>query len=358
VVNSTKLRFASVIGARPQFIKAAPLELEMAKWNGLEHFSIHTGQHYDENMSKVFFDELGLKEPYLNLNSGSGSHAAQTASIMIGLEHALLKLKPDILIVYGDTNSTIAGALVASKMHIPVAHIEAGLRSFNKAMPEEINRILTDHASDLLFAPTDTAAQQLASEGLKNIFVSGDIMLDMLQIYQRKVGKEPTIESKYYYATIHRPYNTDDKNRLLSILGEMNKLDAPVYFSLHPRTGNLLKNVYHISLGDYENIKFIPPQSYFDNMDYLIHCDCLITDSGGMQKEAYFLNKKCITIRSETEWTETLENDCNVLVWDNISDISKLIDQKTGEFRQGIYGYGMAANTIVEELVKFTESIV
>lgn len=352
-----KLRVVSVVGARPQFIKAAPLELEIAKWDNIEHFSVHTGQHYDDNMSKVFFDELGLSDPYCNLHCGGGTHATQTAAIMIVLEKVLLELLPDIVVVFGDTNSTMAAAIVAAKMHIPVAHIEAGLRSFNKEMPEEINRIIADHVSDILFTPTESASEQLESEGLSNIVISGDIMLDMLEIIRKDLTAKSELPEKYYYATIHRPYNTDDENRLLAILNQLNLLGAPVYFSLHPRTGTLLKEKYNVEIGNFSNIHFIPPQGYFDNINYLMNCSCLITDSGGMQKEAYFLSKKCITIRSETEWTETLENDCNILVWDNISDIPELAGKAPGAFRHGIYGDGKAAAIIVTELMRFANQI-
>lgn len=353
--DSNSLRIVSVIGARPQFIKAAPVEMAMKSQGNIEHYSIHTGQHYDANMSQVFFEELGLQEPYANLGAGGGSHAAQTAAIMVGLEPILMDLKPHMLVVYGDTNSTIAAALTAAKLHIPIAHIEAGLRSYNKHMPEEVNRILTDHTSDILFAPTELAAKNLQEEGIKNVHISGDVMLDMLRIAKDRITTKRPEENPYYYATIHRPYNTDDATRMQSLLDTLNSLKHKVIFSLHPRTRNLLEVNYKMQLDDYKNIHFIPPQGYFENLAYLCHTVCLITDSGGMQKEAYFVNKPCITVRSETEWVETLENGCNTLVWEDLSKIEKALDKPHGPFIEGIYGYGKAAEIMVASMVEYIE---
>lgn len=350
------IKIVSVIGARPQFIKAAPVEMAMMNHGGIEHYSVHTGQHYDANMSQIFFDELGLQKPYKNLEAGSGSHATQTAAIMVGLEPVLLEIKPDLLLVYGDTNSTIAAALVAAKLHIPVAHVEAGLRSNNKQMPEEINRILTDHASDLLFAPTSAAVSNLNHEGIHNVIETGDVMMDMVEIAKNKLSGQRTVQGNYIYATLHRPYNTDSEQRLKQILVELNGLKHAVVFSLHPRTRSLMLNEYGINPADYSNITFIDPQGYFENLAYLSHAECLITDSGGMQKEAYFLEKQCITIRSETEWTETLSNNCNTLIWGDLSELGKQIGKSFGPFRKSLYGNGKSAERIVEEIVKFTES--
>ena len=345
----------SVIGARPQFIKAAPIEMALAASGKVKHYSVHTGQHYDANMSQVFFDELGLEKPYKNLQAGSGTHATQTAAIMTGLEPILMDLKPDMLIVYGDTNSTIAAALVAAKIHIPVAHIEAGLRSFNKSMPEEVNRILTDHVSDLLFAPTQLAIANLEHEGIINAFETGDVMLDMIRIAKQKGNLPKPMQGNYYYATLHRPYNTDQEERLTRILGVLNALKYPVVFSIHPRTKNIMTEKYGLKFEDYSNIKFIDPQGYFENLGWLSHAECLITDSGGMQKEAYFLERQCITVRSETEWVETLENGCNTLVWDNIEDIGEILNKPIGPFINGIYGDGKSAEKIVDCILEFTD---
>ncbi|MCC7297873.1 MAG: UDP-N-acetylglucosamine 2-epimerase (non-hydrolyzing) [Bacteroidia bacterium] len=347
------VKIVSVIGARPQFIKAAPLELAFAQSGKITHYSVHTGQHYNDNMSKIFFDELGLQKPYKNLNVGSGSHAVQTAGMVVGLEPIFLELQPDVVVVYGDTNSTIAAGLVAAKLNIPVAHIEAGLRSFNREMPEEINRILTDHLSTLLFAPTQAAVAQLAKEGIQHAINSGDIMLDMIRIAERKGILESNVAEDYCYVTLHRPYNTDSESRLLSILQTLNALPFKVVFSLHPRTENLLKNEYGVDLKNYVNIEFIEPQGYFENLKYLLSCKALITDSGGMQKEAYFLNKKCITIRSETEWTETQTNNCNTLIWENIQDIQLELDKPFGPFIEGIYGDGKSAKLITQGILGY-----
>jgi len=346
-------KIISVIGARPQFIKAAPMEIAMKKLGGIQHFSIHTGQHYDANMSQIFFSELGLQEPYINLQAGSGSHAVQTAAIMTGLEPVMKEIEPDLLVVYGDTNSTIAAALVAAKLEIPVVHVEAGLRSFNRSMPEEVNRVLTDHISDLLFAPTTVAIENLKNEGLKNIYPSGDVMLDMLLIAKEKL--KPSIENQepYFYATLHRPYNTDSKERLNLILDALNNLTRKVWFTMHPRTRNLFDHEYGFLESDFPNIRIMEPQGYFENLQNLLQADCLITDSGGMQKEAYFLKKRCITIRSETEWTETLKNGCNTLIWEHPEEIAEVINRPFGPFMEGIYGEGNAAEEMVSKMLEF-----
>ena len=347
MTEDKSIRIVSVIGARPQFIKAAPVEMAMKAYGNIMHYSIHTGQHYDANMSQIFFEELGLQEPYANLRAGGGSHATQTAAIMVGLEPLLMEIQPRMLIVYGDTNSTIAAALTAAKLHIPIAHIEAGLRSYNRGMPEEVNRILTDHASDILFAPTQVAKKNLQHEGLENIHVTGDVMLDMLRIAKDRIATQQPVQTPYYYATLHRPYNTDDANRMKALLHTLNSLKHKVIFSLHPRTRNLIEESYKMRLEDYEHISFIPPQGYFENLAYLCNTECLITDSGGMQKEAYFVGKPCITVRSETEWVETLEHSCNTLVWDDLSKIHTALDTPYGPFIEGIYGTGNAAEKIV-----------
>ena len=349
------IRIVSVIGARPQFIKAAPVEMAMKLHENIVHYSIHTGQHYDANMSQIFFEELGLQEPYANLGAGGGSHATQTAAIMVGLEPLLMEIQPHMLVVYGDTNSTIAAALTAAKLHIPIAHIEAGLRSYNKEMPEEVNRILTDHVSDILFAPTELALNNLKHEGLENVHISGDVMLDMLRIAKNSIAAERPVEYPYYYATLHRPYNTDDGLRLTALLEIMNTLKHKVIFSLHPRTRILMETKYNLALEDYENVSFIQPQGYFENLTYLCNSECLITDSGGMQKEAYFVEKPCITVRSETEWVETLEHGCNTLVWEDLNEIHKALDRPYGPFMEGVYGTGNAAQKMVDCIMEFIE---
>ena len=333
----------SVIGARPQFIKAAPIELAMAAYPDIRFLSVHTGQHYDDNMSRIFFDQLGLKQPIANLQAGSGSHATQTAQMLPGLEALFLEHKPDMVLVYGDTNSTLAAALTAAKMCIPVAHVEAGLRSFNRTMPEEVNRVLTDHISNLLFIPGEVAKENLRREGISdNVHDCGDVMLDILLTSREKALSGAAPEGQWYYATIHRPYNTDDPQRLLQILQIMNRLEHEVYFAIHPRTANLLKQ-YGASLEDYPRIHFIPPQSYFDNLQYLLGCERVITDSGGLQKEAWFVQKPCITLRPETEWVETLENDWNQLVFHDLEALPAALTKTPGAYRAGVYGDGHAA---------------
>lgn len=343
----------SVIGARPQFIKAAPIEMAFSKFDNIKFYSIHTGQHYDQNMSEVFFDQLKLNKPYIQLQSGGKSHAKQTSEILNGMEDALIELKPDVLIVYGDTNSTIGASLAAAKLNIPIAHIEAGLRSFNRKMPEEVNRVLTDHVSSLLFVPSPLAIENLKHEGItNNVFLCGDVMKD-IQKTVLESGLIPDNENKnFYYATIHRPYNTDEKERILSILDIFNKMDKKVIFAIHPRTKHLLIDTYKHEL-DYKNIEFIEPQGYFNNLSYLQACDCLITDSGGMQKEAYWFNKKCVTIRTETEWTETLENDCNHLVFENLNDIQGIINNSVPVFDNKLYGENNASALIAEKIIEY-----
>jgi len=343
----------SVIGARPQFIKAAPIEMAFSKFDNIKFYSIHTGQHYDQNMSNIFFDQLKLNNPWIQLRSGGKSHAKQTSEILNGIEDALIELKPDLLIVYGDTNSTIGASLAAAKLNIPIAHIEAGLRSFNRKMPEEVNRVLTDHLSSLLFVPSNTAVENLKKEGItKNVFLCGDVMKD-IQKTVLESGLIPENGNKnFYYATIHRPYNTDENQRIINILNVFNQLDKKVIFAIHPRTKHLLIDTYHHNL-EYKNIEFIEPQGYFDNLSYLQNCDCLITDSGGMQKEAYWFNKKCITIRTETEWTETLENGCNHLVFENLNDIQRLINNSVPSFNNTLYGENNASALITEKIINF-----
>jgi len=343
-------KIITVVGARPQFIKNAPLEIAFREFENLEVKSIHTGQHYDDNMSRIFFEELGISEPAYQLNVGSAGHGIQTGRMLESIEEILLKERPDMLVVFGDTNSTLAGALAASKLHIPVAHIEAGLRSYNKSMPEEINRVMTDHLSSLLFVPSDVSVKNLNREGIYNgVHVVGDIMLDTLKMaIDQKIATAPD-EKSYYYTTIHRPYNTDHKERMISILSALNNLDLPVVFSIHPRTSALLETM-HVSTEAYANIRFIPPQGYFDNIGYMMGADKIITDSGGLQKEAWFLKKPCVTIRPETEWIETLENNWNVLVFDDLTLLKPALEIIPGDYPEGCYGKGNAANKIAETI--------
>lgn len=338
-----------IIGARPQFIKHAPIEI--ASRGVFDTVTVHTGQHYDYRMSQIFFDELKISKPDYNLGVHGGDHGEQTGRMMVDIEKVLASEKPDFVVVYGDTNSTLAGALVSSKLHIPVVHIEAGLRSFNKSMPEEINRIVTDHVSSVLFVPTETGVNNLANEGItENVFLIGDVMYDMIKICERHhvIQHDKRNGEDYYFATIHRPYNTDDLNRMHEILGAFEGLPLPVKFAVHPRTRQRIDQSFDTS--SFRNIHFLEPLSYFDNIKAINNSKLVITDSGGMQKEAYMLRKKCITVRSETEWIETLENGWNTLVFEQMDKMKDVIDQPTGEYILGLYGNGNSAEGIVEVL--------
>lgn len=331
------MKIVTVIGARPQFIKAAVVSKVIAAQPWLDEIIVHTGQHYDTKMSDVFFEELNIPTPKYNLGIGSASHGKQTARMLEGIEEVILDEKPDALMVYGDTNSTLAGALAASKLHVPVIHVESGLRSYNKLMPEEQNRILTDHVSDILFCPTQTAVDNLKKEGItEGVYNPGDVMLDSVmsckniadlrfpfsnlmkgiecysesENYQR-IKAEEIKEKGYYLATIHRAENTDDKKKLGIILESFNSLDNPVLFLVHPRTIKVINETTN-SL-NYRNIIFAKPVSYFEMLSLSANAKKILTDSGGLQKEAYFLNVPCVTLRDQTEWTETLHGNWNVL---------------------------------------------
>lgn len=343
-------KILSVVGARPQFIKHAPMQLQLQQH--VQALTIHTGQHYDDNMSAVFFNELKMPKPdYLFNIGGSKPQGEQTGIMMTEIEKVCMAETPDALLVYGDTNSTLAGTLVAAKMHIPLIHIEAGLRSYNRQMPEEINRIVADEFAHMLFCPTDGAIENLKKEGITHprIFRCGDVMCDMVRLMQPRVTRPYT--EPYYFATIHRPYNTDEPARLQAILEVMNTLPHRVVFSIHPRTVARLQS-FGLNTEQFSNILFIPPQSYSDSIAHQQFAECVITDSGGIQKEAYILEKQCVTLRSETEWTETLENGWNTLVFDNLSVLPEVLQQTPGAYRPGIYGEGHAAEEITSIILK------
>lgn len=317
------MKIVSIVGARPQFIKAAPLSRELRKHH--TEILLHTGQHYDENMSAVFFDELGIPQPDVHLNAGGGSHGEQTAKMLAGIEKVLQKEKPDWLLIYGDTNSTLAGALAAAKLHVPVAHVEAGLRSFNRYMPEEINRVVADHLSCLLFCPSVLAADNLANEGIaKGVHVVGDVMADALmsaadRAYESTVLKKLKIKShSYMLATVHRAENTDDPKRLSAILNAFADIGRTILFPIHPRTRKVLANA---SMALPTNVLACEPLGYLDLVSALRDAAFVLTDSGGLQKEAYWLSVPCITLRDETEWVETVETGWNVLAGANRSRI-------------------------------------
>lgn len=342
------MKIASIVGARPQFIKAAMVSKVIRK-NHTEVL-IHTGQHYDEEMSQVFFDVMGIPEPEHNLNIGSGNHASQTALMLEGIAKLLRADKPDWVIVYGDTNSTLAGALAAVKLHLPIAHVEAGLRSYNMDMPEEVNRRVTDHLSKLLFCPTEQSLKNLENEGIADgVHLVGDVMYDAVKHYGRQdtdiLQRLDITQREYDYLTVHRPVNTDDETNLRNILSA---LSDKVIFPAHPRT---IKSMKQFDLKPTSNIEIIKPVHYLDSLTLIKNARKVITDSGGMQKEAYFLGVPCITLREETEWTETVEDGWNVLTGADPKKIIHALEtfEPTGK-RQHSYGDGNAGEKIVNVL--------
>lgn len=358
------MKIVTVVGARPQFVKAAIVSRYCPNYN-LTEIMIHTGQHYDSNMSDVFFQEMCIPKPNYFLGIGGKSHGALTGQMLEKIENILLSEKPDAVLVYGDTDSTLAGALAAAKLHIPVAHVEAGLRSFNMAMPEEINRVLTDRVSSWLFCPTQTAVSNLDAEGYSlssrnhKVFQVGDVMYDAALYYQ-KISRpsEAILEmqinmSDFYLATIHRAENTDNQERLFGIIQALNEIAAmkPVILPLHPRTRKIIAGMKL----DLNHIKVIEPVGYFDMISLLNHCSAVFTDSGGVQKEAYFFNKPCVTLRDETEWVELVEHGYNVLAGTNRAKIMEAqagLESKRFDFSTQLYGDGTAGEKIVQRLVE------
>jgi len=347
------MKIISIVGARPQFIKCAPLSNELRKTN--EEKIVNTGQHYDLEMSEIFFKELNIPHPDYNLGIGSGTHGEQTGRMLIEIEKILMHEKPDLVLVYGDTNSTIAGALAASKIGIRVAHVEAGLRSFDRSMPEEINRILTDHISSLLFCPTPQAVTKITLEGIvSGVYMVGDVMQDALLIYSAAAGKVSNIIRKldlnvneYFVITVHRPGNTDNKENLRSIIEALKRLERKVVFPVHPRTEKYLKE-YGFWEKMPSNVIMIKPLGYPDMLHLMNNADKILTDSGGIQKEACMLGKPCITLRDNTEWVETVDAGWNVLVG---ADMEKIVDAvnhfKFSKSRIPLYGEN-ASKKIVE----------
>lgn len=350
------MKIATIVGARPQFIKAATVSRVIQEKSGISEIIIHTGQHYDPNMSDIFFDELQIPLPDINLEVGSGTHGRQTGRMLESIEEILISERPDWVLVYGDTNSTVAGSLAASKLHIPIAHVEAGLRSFNRKMPEEINRITTDHISDCLFAPTQNAMDLLAKEGLsgRSVF-SGDVMYDSILHYRKLAEAKSNLHSivnvetdKYYLATVHRQENTDKLQNLQDIFLAFSELDYPVVVPLHPRTYKYLEDITYRS-----NVKIISPVGYLDMITLLSNCHKVLTDSGGLQKEAYFLKKPCVTLRDETEWVETLEGNWNFIVGANRLQIIDKISVSTFGVQKNAFGDGNAAEKIIDHLLNY-----
>ena len=345
-------KIISIVGARPQFIKHAPIELAL-KSHPIHLVAVHTGQHYDQNMSKVFFDQLGMRTPDYMLQAGSAGHGVQTGKMMMDLEPIFLQERPDAVLVYGDTNSTLAGALVAAKLNIPIIHLEAGLRSYNREMPEEVNRVLTDHLSALLLAPTQQAIDNLAKEGIqKNVSLTGDVMCDMLRLAQKTLAAPAPHQAAYAYASIHRPYNTDNPEQLGKILTAFQNLSIRVKFAIHPRTRHKME-LLGWNVENYPNIEFLPPLSYFDNIHTQAHAQAVITDSGGIQKEAYLLGRKCLTVRTETEWVETLAGGWNTLVFDRLDVLETLLQAPTTDYNPDLYGDGRAAEHIAQLIADF-----
>jgi len=352
------MKFISIVGARPQFVKAATLS-EKLRQQG-EEILVHTGQHFDDNMSKVFFDDLNIPKPNIHLGIGGGSHAEQTGQMLIEIEKVLISEKPDWCIVFGDTNSTISGALAAAKLHIPVAHVEAGLRSFNKNMPEEINRILCDHISDALFCPTNNAAELLKSEGItRGVHIVGDVMADVFKRSMKLLDENNSILSKmqlkpnsYILVTIHRAANTDNVENLRILLDTLAQLDQLVVFPMHPRT-KIVVNTECLKIPS--NVHVIEPVGYFDILELETKANAILTDSGGMQKEAYWAGVRCITLREETEWVETVEEGWNRIVGVNPDLIlDAVINWFPNGKRPEIYGDGHASDKISDLLIKMT----
>jgi UDP-GlcNAc3NAcA epimerase len=375
------MKVVTIVGARPQFIKAEAVTRAVQRYNQRCPFNrrpqeilVHTGQHYDYLMDKIFFEELDLPKPDYHLGVGSGSHGRQTGMMLEGIEAVLVKEKPEVVVVYGDTNSTLAGALSAAKLNIPVAHVEAGLRSFNRTMPEEINRLLTDHLSTFLFCPTDQAVRNLLREGIKDgggkiVKKVGDVMYDSILYYLKLSERKSTIlkdlgfdtrhetrVTSYYLATLHRAENTDNPKRLKSILKALNEIgrSTPVVLPLHPRTKKMIET-YHL-FSKFKYIKFIEPVSYLNMLKLEKNAEAILTDSGGVQKEAYWLKVPCFTLREETEWMETIKTGWNVLVGIGVKRIVKEVSHTERRRRylkgSGVFGDGKASQKIVQILIR------
>lgn len=354
------MKIITILGARPQFIKAGSVSREFARHSEITEIIVHTGQHYDANMSDVFFSEMKIPKPNYFLGIGGSSHGSMTGQMIEKIEEVLIKESPDWVLVYGDTNSTLAGALAASKLHIKIAHVEAGLRSFNMNMPEEINRVLTDRVSSILFCPTTTASENLEKEGFNTWntikTTPGDVMQDGAIFYKQYSRAPEELEglNNFVLATIHRAENTDVPLRLKQIVDAINYIstDKTVILPIHPRTKNILKK---LNFSFSKNVKVIDPVGYL-NMVWLIdNSDLVLTDSGGLQKEAFFFSKPCITMRDETEWIELVENNFNILVG---ADHDKIINSYNSHkfstnFNKDLYGGGKASAQIAKSLIAF-----
>lgn len=350
------MKVFSIVGARPQFIKLAPLSEALTGLH--DEVIVHTGQHYDYEMSEKIFEDLGIRKPDIHLEITPGSTTSQITQMMLMLDSAMIKFTPDLIIVFGDTNSTFAGAMVAAKLNIPIVHIEAGLRSYNKAMPEEINRVVTDHVSKYLFAPTQTAVDILIKEGLaENTFFTGDIMVDTVKNNLGIALSKSTIiedlhlaNKEYNLLTLHRNYNVDDTKILEHLLNELGQLGEKIIFPVHPRTHKMLAETYTVP----KNIQLTDPQGYLDFIALEHSAKRIITDSGGIQKEAYILKKPCITLRTETEWVETVDEKWNLLINPSEKNIaSKIVSFSPPENQRDVFG-----KNVTEKMVKIINDII
>jgi UDP-GlcNAc3NAcA epimerase len=354
------MKIITIIGARPQFIKAAMVSRAISQ-SGIKENIIHTGQHFDKNMSEIFFEEMGIKKPSINLGIGGGTHGKNTGRMIEAIEKVLLDQKADCVLVYGDTDSTLAGSLAASKLHIPVAHVESGLRSFNRKMPEEINRVLTDHISNILFIPTKNAELNLKSEGIKeeSIYFVGDVMYDAALYFGEVAKKESSIldrldvnANEYSLVSIHRAENTDDFKRLHSIISGLKHYNKTIIFPMHPRTKKYLKK---FKLKVPTNVIEIPPVGFLDMIMLEMNANLIATDSGGVQKEAFFHKIPCVTLREETEWVELIDSGWNKLAPPTDSKkITKILNNSLGNIGKNItpYGNGNASELIANALKK------
>lgn len=359
------MKILTVVGARPQFVKAAVMSRTWKDDLKIDEIIVHTGQHFDANMSEVFFREMDIPHPKYNLDINSLNHGAMTGKMLAGIEELILSEKPDLLLVYGDTNSTLAGALAAKKLHVKVCHIEAGLRSFNMQMPEEVNRILTDRISDILFCPTDSAIENLEKEGFAHfdseIIKSGDVMQDAALYYAQHSAEKANFDfdlpnEDFVLCTLHRAENTDHPERLKEIVNALNTIHEamPVVLPLHPRTRKIISNS-----GLQLNVKVVDPIGYFEMLECLKNCKLVMTDSGGLQKEAYFFGKNCITLRDQTEWVELISGGYNILAEAKADDILmkfEIMRTRTNHFDENLYGGGKAAETIHREILRFFNS--
>ncbi|MGB6035737.1 MAG: UDP-N-acetylglucosamine 2-epimerase (non-hydrolyzing) [Cryomorphaceae bacterium] len=353
------MKILTIVGARPQFVKAATISRQVALDPEVEEVIVHTGQHFDENMSEVFFREMEIPKPKYNLDINALGHGAMTGRMLEGIEKLIIDEKPDVLLVYGDTNSTIAGALAAAKLHVKVGHVEAGLRSFNMAMPEEVNRILTDRISNFLYCPTDTAVANLQREGFdlldNEVLRTGDVMYDAALYYAERSALKATVMNRisheqFALCTLHRAENTDDPDRLEGFVKSLNNIHSslPIVCPLHPRTRKKLAE-YNLSL----DVTVIDPVGYFDMVELLKNCRMVFTDSGGLQKEAFFFKKPCTTMRDQTEWVELVNNGYNQLSTPNEAQMMSAFAEmkcKPPDFTHDLYGDGNAAGAILRHL--------